>query len=70
MLFLSCYTHFFLSITDRRMDGYFLGTYSVGKSGLESVSTQQIPVKFYEINLILSLLAPLYANEVYSVNDF
>ena len=37
--------------------GYFLGTYSVRKSSQESVSTQQIPVNFYDINLILSKLA-------------
>ena len=32
--------------------GYFLGTYSVRKCSQESVSTQQIPVKFYGINLM------------------
>ena len=48
--------------TDGRRDaltvGYLLGTYSVRKSSQEKVSTQQIAVIFYGINLILSLLAP------------
>ena len=39
--------------TDAPTVGYFLGTYSVRKSSQESVSTQQIPVNFYRINLIL-----------------
>ena len=34
-----------------------LGTYKVRKSSQESVSTQQIPGKFYGINLIFSKLA-------------
>ena len=38
--------------------GYLLGTYSVRKSSQESLSTQQIPVIFYGITLILGLLAP------------
>ena len=37
--------------------------FSVRKSSQESASTQQIAIYFYGINLILSLLAPLYANE-------
>ena len=40
--------------TDALTVGYFLGTYSVRKNSQESVSTQQIPVIFYGINLILS----------------
>ena len=44
--------------TDALTVGYLLGTYGVRKSSQESLSTQQIPVKFYGINLILSLLAP------------
>ena len=47
--------------------GVLLGTYNVRKSSQESISTQQIPVNFYGINLILSLLAPFIH---YSVNDF
>ena len=39
--------------------GYLLGTYSVRTSSQESVSTQQILVNVYGINLILSLLAPV-----------
>ena len=39
-------------MTDGRTDaltvGYLLGTYSVRKSSQESVSTQQIPVKFLQ----------------------
>ena len=44
--------------TDALTVGYLLGTYNVRKSSQENVSTQQIPVIFYRINLILSLLAP------------
>ena len=39
--------------TDALTDGYLFGTYSVRKSSQEGVSTQQIPVNFYGINLIL-----------------
>ena len=47
----------FFFVTDAQTDaltvGYLLGTYSVRKSSQESVSTQQIPVNFYGINLSL-----------------
>ena len=46
------------SRTDTLTVGYFLGTYSVRKSSQGSIGTQQIPVNFYDINLILSKLAP------------
>ena len=45
--------------TDALTVGNFLGTYSVRKSSQESISTKPIPIKFYGINFILSLLAPL-----------
>ena len=56
--------------TDTLTNGFLLGTFYVRKSSQERVSTQQIPQNFNGINLILSLLAPLLANEVYSVIDF
>ena len=40
--------------TDALTFGYLLCTYNVRKSSQESVSAQQIPDIFYEINLILS----------------
>ena len=58
------------SVADRQTKaltfGFLLRTYNVRKSSQESVSTQQIQEKRYSINLILSLLAPFYANEFYS----
>ena len=39
--------------TDALTVGYLLGTYSARKSSQESISTQQIPDKFYGINLIV-----------------